>query len=74
MACTAFVLLLTLASPQADANPRFARETGKACTFCHSGPPRLNDTGAAFKANGFQFPTASELRIRITRAILLSEG
>jgi hypothetical protein len=52
----AALAVLTFASPDSCANPRFARETGKPCNFCHSGPPRLNDAGVAFKANGFQLP------------------
>jgi hypothetical protein len=53
-------VLVALASmvpmPKADATPAFARQTGKNCVFCHQGVPRLNDTGLAFKANGFALP------------------
>lgn len=45
-------LMLTVAPRQAAANPGFAQQTGKACTFCHSAPPALNDQGKKFKANG----------------------
>jgi hypothetical protein len=51
---------LILPTPKAEANPNFARQTGKSCSFCHSGPPRLNDTGAAFKNNGFVLPEANK--------------
>jgi hypothetical protein len=56
-----FALALILAAPNAEATPGFARETGKTCNFCHRGPPRLNDTGLAFKSEGFRFPNSSEM-------------
>ena len=46
--------------PNAEATPKFARQTGRNCGFCHSGAPRLNDTGLAFKNNGFRFPNSDE--------------
>ena len=49
-------LALTLPASNADATPKFARQTGRSCNFCHQGVPRLNDTGLAFKNNGFRFP------------------
>ncbi len=51
---------LILAAPNAEATPKFARQTGRNCSFCHRGPPRLNDTGLAFKNNGFRFPNGNE--------------
>jgi hypothetical protein len=36
----------------AQASPKFTQETGKACNFCHTKPPALNDQGLKFKANG----------------------
>jgi len=42
----------TLESREAQATPKFTQETGKACTFCHTAPPTLNDQGKKFKANG----------------------
>jgi hypothetical protein len=50
---------LILATLKAEATPNFARQTGRTCNFCHSGPPRLNDTGLAFKNNGFIFPDSN---------------
>jgi len=44
--------LTTLGSREAAASPKFTQETGKACNFCHSKPPELNDAGKKFKANG----------------------
>jgi hypothetical protein len=61
LSVTPFVLALILAAPNAEATPRFARETGKTCNFCHRGPPRLNDTGMAFKNDGFRFPNSNEM-------------
>jgi hypothetical protein len=49
-------LALMFPAPKADATPYFARQTGRSCNFCHRGPPRLNDTGLAFKNKGFRFP------------------
>jgi hypothetical protein len=51
---------LILPTPKAEANPSFARQTGRNCSFCHSGVPRLNDTGLAFKNNGFILPEANK--------------
>jgi hypothetical protein len=53
-------LALMFPSPKADATPNFARQTGKNCSFCHSGVPRLNKTGLAFKKNGFHFPESNK--------------
>ncbi len=44
--------LTTIGSRQAAATPKFTQDTGKACNFCHSKPPELNDQGKKFKANG----------------------
>ena len=46
---------------KAEATPNFARQTGRNCNFCHSGVPRLNDTGLAFKNNGFIFPESNDV-------------
>ena len=59
MSATALALALIFA-PNAEATPIFARQTCKTCGFCHSGPPRLNDTGAAFKNNGFLLPDSNK--------------
>ena len=60
LSAATLALALILAAPSAEATPRFARETGKTCNFCDRGPPRLNDTGVAFKNNGFRFPNSDE--------------
>jgi hypothetical protein len=53
-------LAVTLPTPSAEATPNFARQTGKSCNFCHAGVPRLNDTGLAFKNNGFVLPQSDK--------------
>ena len=53
-------LALIFCTPKAGATPTFARQTGRNCSFCHSGVPRLNDTGLAFKNNGFLFPNSNK--------------
>ena len=60
MSATALALALILA-PNAEATPIFARQTGKTCGFCHRGPPRLNETGVAFKSNGFLLPDSNKV-------------
>jgi hypothetical protein len=60
LVATLIALALIFLTPKAGATPSFARQTSRSCSFCHSGPPRLNDTGLAFKNNGFQFPNSNE--------------
>jgi hypothetical protein len=55
-----FAAALILAAPNAEATPQFARDTRRACSFCHSRAPRLNDTGLSFKNNGFRLPNGNE--------------
>jgi hypothetical protein len=43
---------IILAPQKAQANPKFAADTKKACNFCHTAPPTLNEQGQKFKANG----------------------
>jgi hypothetical protein len=50
---------LIFPTPKAGATPNFARQTRRNCNFCHNGAPRLNDTGLAFKNNGFIFPESN---------------
>lgn len=49
------VLLAFLASlcPDARAVPSFTRQTGLACTVCHSNPPELTAFGRKFKLDGY---------------------
>ena len=45
-------MTMLLTSKQASASAQFSQQTGKACNFCHTAPPALNDQGKAFKAKG----------------------
>jgi hypothetical protein len=60
LSASLLAVALILAAPNAEATPKFARQTRQRCSFCHSGVPRLNDTGLSFKNNGFQFPNKNE--------------
>jgi hypothetical protein len=60
LSATPLALGLILFAANAQATPTFARQTGKTCSFCHSGPPRLNDAGVAFKNNGFLLPDSNK--------------
>lgn len=53
------VPLLFLTQP-ALSTPYFARTYGLTCRTCHSGFPRLNAFGLAFKANNFRIPDAEK--------------
>ena len=60
LSASPLAVALILAAPNAEATPKFARQTGQNCSFCHSGVPRLNDTGLSFKNNGFRLPNSNE--------------
>ena len=48
--------VLTLMYPSVlHATPQFARTYRVDCSYCHSGPPRLNETGLRFLASGYRF-------------------
>ncbi|HEY6442001.1 MAG TPA: hypothetical protein VIY66_01535 [Candidatus Acidoferrales bacterium] len=45
---------LLISGPRsADAVPSFSRQTGFACSSCHTNPPELTPLGRAFKLNGY---------------------
>jgi hypothetical protein len=67
LSATPLALAFILATSNAEATPAFARQTGKACSFCHSGPPRLNDAGVAFKNNGFLLPDSNKAPDRVPK-------
>lgn len=66
-----FTLLLTLwgliTSQSAQALPSFARQTGMACTACHtqSFGPNLNSYGRSFKLNGYTWGGNESLLSRL---------
>lgn len=51
--CTAAVFVLMLTARKAQAVPSFARQTGLACSSCHTNPPELTPLGRTFKLNGY---------------------
>src|SRR5271157_2689843 len=44
--------------------PTFARKYATSCITCHTVYPKLNDTGEAFRRNGFQFPTNEDILVK----------
>lgn len=54
------LLVFALSLLPAQATPFFARAYGFKCQHCHSGFPRLNEFGLAFKANNFRIPGAEK--------------
>ncbi len=59
-----FLCLSMVWTPSAHAIPAFSRKYGTSCTTCHNNFPELNDFGAAFKKNGFKFPTDDETFVK----------
>ena len=51
VACLCIVLLST--ARKANAVPSFSRQTGFACSSCHTNPPELTPLGRTFKLNGY---------------------
>jgi len=52
---------MVLMTPEAQATPAFARQTGAACQKCHTASfPRLNWTGERFMRNGFALRKTGE--------------
>jgi hypothetical protein len=54
--CWIFAIFCLLRTAPAHATPFFARTYNMKCDSCHSGFPRLNEFGLAFKANNFRIP------------------
>jgi hypothetical protein len=56
-ACLFSIVVLCLATLEANAMPNFARKLGDVpCSMCHTTIPRLNETGYKFRAAGFRLP------------------
>jgi hypothetical protein len=73
--------LALLASPNAEAIPSFARQTGLPCSTCHTIPPELTPFGRTFKLNGYTLtglpqvtakPSSQESGLSIARYFPLS--
>ena len=60
---TACLFTLTFID-RAQAIPTFARKYATSCITCHTVYPKLNDTGEAFRRNGFQFPTDEDVLVK----------
>ena len=58
-----FVILASM-SDHAEAIPSFARKYETSCATCHTGFPKLNSFGEAFRQNGFQYPADDEQMVR----------
>jgi hypothetical protein len=57
--------LMVLAFVQeAQAVPVFARKYQTSCITCHTMYPKLNDTGEAFRRNGYQFPSDEDVLVK----------
>ncbi|MFQ5808560.1 MAG: hypothetical protein ACE5JM_02980, partial [Armatimonadota bacterium] len=50
------VLAAGLLGSPAGAVPHWARQYGVACNMCHLTPPKLNEVGEQFFANGYRLP------------------
>ncbi len=59
----ATICLFSVCLAPARGTPFFARTYHMACATCHSGFPRLNEFGLAFKANNFRVPGAEKSAI-----------
>src|SRR5579862_4204381 len=49
----AALFFLIFSTPKAQAVPSFSRQTGLACSSCHTNPPELTPLGRIFKLNGY---------------------
>jgi hypothetical protein len=58
-------MLLVLNIPSANAIPAFARKYETSCQTCHTGFPKLNPFGEAFRLNGYRLPKETEEQIKI---------
>ena len=58
-------LLLLFSVPSAFAIPAFARKYETSCQTCHTGFPKLNPFGEAFRLNGYRMPKETEDQIKI---------
>ncbi len=66
-----FVLLNV---PTASAIPAFARKYQTSCQTCHTGFPKLNPFGEAFRLNGYRMPKETEEQIKIKPVSLGAEA
>lgn len=57
----ALVAFLCVPSQNAYAVAAFSRQTGEACSYCHTTFPELNATGREFKLNGYTLSAGNEV-------------
>ncbi len=60
-ALTIAIFLVSWFAVPARAVPSFSRQTGLACSSCHTSPPELTPFGRQFKLNGYTFSTAAKV-------------
>src|SRR5690348_1478798 len=70
----AALILLFVTVPSAHAVPAFARKYATSCTTCHTGFPKLNPFGEAFRLNGYRMPKETEEQIKIKPVSLGAEA
>jgi len=51
--CACMLISIVLLPLNAQAVPSYARQTGMACSGCHTTPPELTSFGRSFKINGY---------------------
>ena len=55
LVCMSLIACISLVLPaRAEGTPQFARTYRVDCSYCHSGPPRLNERGFKFLAAGYR--------------------
>jgi len=67
-------ILVFLNVPSASAIPAFARKYETSCQTCHTGFPKLNPFGEAFRLNGYRMPKETEDQIKIKPVSLGAEA
>ncbi len=68
-------VLLLLMAERSYAIPAFARKYKTSCATCHTGFPKLNAFGDAFRRNGYQFPAGTDAEFTKEEPVSLgSEG
>jgi hypothetical protein len=67
-------MLVLLNVPAAIAVPVFARKYETSCQTCHTGFPKLNPFGEAFRLNGYRMPKETEDQIKIKPVSLGAEA
>ncbi len=55
------LVIMVLSAPAAFAVPSFARQTGYACSQCHTTPPELTQEGRDFKLDGYVLKVAPSI-------------